>query len=129
MADKIVYINSDARFDFTAQLVDPVTRKVVAASLPVGTKLWSGVKPATPSQDPPLVTKRNQIAGGDEQQERVIDPVNGLFSAYLQNADTAQLQDGRTYQIDGWVELVDGTKWCAGILTFTAKWAVWRNPT
>jgi hypothetical protein len=127
MAEQIVYIGDDVRFDFKAE--ERTASSAAAVPLPVGTKLWSGVKLAPASSDPPLLTKKNEAAGGSEQQARVTSVTGGLFSVYLETADTATLTDGKLYQVDGIVEIADGTRWTAGLLTFTAKHRVWRSPT
>lgn len=127
MADVIVYIGDDARFDFKAEQV--TSSGIAAVPLPLGTKIFSGVKenPST-TNDPPTITKRNLAAGGTEQQARVTDATGGLFSVYLEEADTALLTAGHRYWIDGQPELADGTHWTAGMISFVAQNRVWRNP-
>jgi hypothetical protein len=131
MADGIVYIGRDKRFDFQATEQGP-NGDLIPVPLPDGTRLYGGVKPSPAGRgtgdDPPLIMKRNAAAGGSDQESHVSDLDGGLFSVALQKGDTLLLQDGKTYQIDGTYILPDGTSAVAGIATFQAKLPVWRSP-
>jgi hypothetical protein len=52
----------------------------------------------------------------------------GLFSVYLQEEDTATLEDRQKYEIDRRYMLPDGTAKTAGTITFEARLPVCREP-
>jgi hypothetical protein len=125
MAADIIYIGDSVRFDFKAEELGPNGKRAV--TLPPGTKIRSGLKKRTSDADPPLVVKKNEAAGGTEQEAHVSDAAAGLFSVYLQPADTAGLAADEAYVCDGIVELADGTRWTAGIATVTTRNRVLRT--
>ncbi len=105
-----------------------LTSSGTPASL-TGAKLWSGLKTSyATTADPPLVTKKNAAAGGDDGQISVTDATNAYFVAVYTPTNTGSLVAGTTYYVDGHVELADGSRWTAGLVSFRAEYPVQRTP-